>query len=246
MENKQKLLELPMNNLGLGKAFNNWFCNNKLQQSEVITLSEFISLNQGLKSNQESLVCWRSIEVAKTLHRSFVKESASFKKLKNFLLENKFTHKDFMLLLPEIKTAKGLLPDLSLLDKEILLELPYHKVTDTKLSCGPANRILHYFFEVKKYPYQQTILVKDILGLTGDQLQLFFSGKILEKTFVSIQNKFKTYGLTGKDGPFMELPLPLTKTKEDYINDLIQNKSFSKQDAITAVDFGIIAGWIFV
>ena len=245
-ENKQKLLSLPMNKLGLGGAFNGWFYDKDIQQSDVITLAEFISLNQCLKINKEAFICWRDDEVGKRLHRGLIKDSVSFKKLKVFLLKNNFTHKDWILLLPEIKTSKGMLPNLALLDKKILLELPYHRASNAKTSCAPANHIKYYFFENMDYPVDRPILVKDIINLTGKQIESYFPSIILKRSLASIQKRFKECGFTEKDGPFMKLNLPLTKSKDDYINDLIENKNFSKKDALIAVELGIRVGWIFV
>lgn len=244
MENKQQLLDSPMNKLGLGGAFNSHFYSKDMQQSEVITLTEFISLNQCIKANKDKFVCWRNSEVEEILYyRQFIKESISFKKLKSFLLENNFTHKDWMLLLPNVKTPKGLVPDLTFLDKKSLLNLPYHQVTETKLECRPAERI-RYFFE---HQGDELILVKEILSLTNIQVNSLGSSKsFMEKTFVNMQKKFKKYGLTEEDGPFMKIRFSWSQSKDDYVNDLIFNKDFSKEEAIIAVNFGVRAGWIVV
>ncbi len=245
MENKQKLLDSPMNKLGLGGAFNNYFWSKDVQQSDVITLTEFISLNPFLKASKEIFICWRTPEIKRSIrHRTFIKESRSFQKLKNFLLKNKFTHEDWVLLLPNALTAKGLLPNLALLSKQSLLNLPYQHVTETKLSCRPAELIRYYFERSSEQP----ILVKDIINLTDDNLQSSFFPpykKTMEKTFVNIQKRFKRYNLTKEDGPFMKIDFSSKKSKDYYLNDLIHNKGFSKKEAITAINLGIKAGWIF-
>lgn len=244
MENKQKLLNSPMNKLGLGGAFNNRFWNKDMQQSEVITLAEFICLNPFPKANKELFICWRTLEVkSKLYYGQFIKESRSFQKLKGFLLKNKFTHEDWMLLLPDVNTAKGLFPNLGLLSKQSLLNLPYHHVTETKLSCRPAEIIRYHV----GHSSEQPILVKEIIDFTTDDvttLVLGFSGKLMEKTLANIQRKFRRYGLTEKDGSFMKIHFSLTKSKDDYVNELTVNKGFSTEEAVMAVNFGIKAGWI--
>lgn len=240
MENKQKLLDSPMNKLGLGGAFNSHFWNKRVSQSDVLTLSEFISLNPFLKGNKGKFICFRTPEIKREAYcRDFIKGSASFQKLKNFLLKNKFTHEDWILLLPDVKTSQGLVPDLSLLDKASLVNLSYHKVTGTKLHCQPSERIRDYL----GYPSEKPILVKDILGLTHKQVK---TPRYMERTFVNIQKKFKKYGLTEEDGPFMEIHFSSTKSQYDYVNELISDKGFTKKEAILAVDLGIRAGWISV
>jgi len=244
MENKKKLSDLPMNKLGLGGAFNNYFFNKRgQQQSDVITLAEFFALNQSPRANKETFICWRTKEIKEKFlrFRGFKKESVSFQKLKIFLLKNKFTHEDWVLLLPKIKTSKGLIYDLSLLDKEVLLSLPYHKVTETKLNCHPARRICDC---LNRSYDDQFILVKDILCLTNEQVKLLPG--YVEKTLINIQRRFKKHGLTDEDGPFMKINFSSVRSKDDYVNELIAIKGFSKKEAVLAVNFGIRAGWISV
>ena len=250
-ENKKRLLELPMNKLGITGGFNGWFYNKHIEQQEVITLIEFISLNQHLKNGNERFICWRNDEIKKKLRirDGFIKNSASFKKLKRLLLENGFDHQDWILLLSEIETPKGLVPNYALLDKKSLIELSLLKVTDIKENCWPASN-LHIFIAEVESDFYQPILVKDILVLNGKKIDSMFTrgygSRTMEKTLISIQKKFREYGLSKEDGPFMSLNLPFTKSKKDYIEDLIQNKGFTSSEASTAVDFGIKAGWIQV
>ena len=247
-ENKKRLLGLPMNKLGITGGFNGWFCNKRMEQKDVVKLFEFISLNQHLKNQNEQFICWRNDDIKKKLRREgLTKRSASFKKLTKLLLENGFDHKDWILLLPEIKTSKGLVPNYALLDKKSLIELSLFKVTDIKESCMPATSLHIFISEVESTLYQP-IQVKNILSLDGKKIDSLFKrgygNQTLENTLISIQKKFREYGLSEEDGPFMSLNLPCTKSKEDYIEDLITNKGFTDSEASTAVYLGLKAGWI--
>ncbi|MDB5255077.1 MAG: hypothetical protein JWL92_453 [Candidatus Nomurabacteria bacterium] len=63
------------------------------------------------------------------------------------------------------------------------------------------------------------------------------------KKLKEIQNTLKGYGLTKKDGPFMEIGTLLISSKQELIEELVTYKAFSKEDAETAVALGIRAEW---
>lgn len=248
MENtkiKKQLLATPMNKLGLGGAFDSWFWGKHMQQKDVLSLKEFMNLNS-LKASTEKFIC-RRIESDQPSSCGFIRRSKSWEKLKEFLLKSGFTHDDWAMLLPEVDSSAGVALDIKLLNKKILLSLPYLKVTDVKAVCGPARAIQH-FFDSKGGPMM--IVVKDMLSLTGEMIgSILPSGcerRKLEKTFQGVQAQFKLYGLTERDGPFMKLKFPFTHSREYHVDDLVNNKNFTRKDADAAVDIGIKAGWIKV
>ena len=242
---KTALLGLPMNQLGLGGLVNNHFFKPKyMKQEEVITLSEFISCNSGLKINEDSFLCSKNEDLKErvpSLDYGFKKGSKSWKKIKTVLLENGFTHKEWILLLPDIKTAKGMFPNFALLKKDVLLDLPICKVTNIKESGEPYERLKDFFFKNEGTTRYISVSVRDIIMLDIKGAQSIYG---VEKTLISIKKKLTEYGFTGKDGPFMKLNFSKLESESDYIEDLINNRDFKRKEAETAVRLGIKAGWI--
>ena len=252
MKNKNELLNTQMNLLGLGGAFNGWFFRSwNMRQEQVMTLKEFIALNIVARTRNgsgqdipESFLCSSDEEMSNRAYPGFKKGSTSWKKLKVFLLENKFSYKDWPMLLPEVETTQGKRPDYSLLDKKTLLLLPVYKVTGAKLASSPINDIGNELLNEKD---PEKIKVSDIMKITSkDADTLSGEPQSIQKTLFNIQKKLKAYGFTEKDGPFMKAVWKKSYTEEDFVNELVHNKNFSRNDAITAVKFGVKAGWIIV
>ncbi len=247
MKTKNELLNTKMNELGLGGAFNNWFFDDKrMKQHEVLMLKDFITLNRDLKINTDEFVC-RVVASNPLDRRGFIKASTSWNKLKKFLLENNFTHDDWIMLLGEYKSSKGQVYDYSLLDKPTLFSLPVNKVTDAKANCQPLQTICSSITNSNDI---KGLTVKVLLTTKQEILQARLGGHFLDRTIQhtlsGIQNRFFAYGLTQKDGPFMKMRFGSIKTSKDYVDDLVQNKKFTRNKAIRAVKLGIEAGWIQV
>jgi hypothetical protein len=238
---KQELLNTPMNMLGLGGAFDNWFFNQKeMQQSEVITLKEFIELNPGLKIGTDTLICTNTPE--KLGYRSgFNKSRTSWGKIKNFLIKNKFTHKDWIMLLPEkIENGKKV-NDYAKMSKDDLLLMPICAITNVKPYSWPFKRTVKAITESIS---PEKCIVNVLIDWSISELEKEVTGPSVRPTLHSIQQKLFAYGFTKKDGKFMQSRFGKIETKQDYIDELIANKSFSKKDAMRATDLAIKAGWI--
>ena len=250
--NLKALLNTPMNKLGLGGVFNSWFFRpKKMTQDQVITLKEFIALNPFMKVNGERFTCWRDNDLQKYLSYGFAKESASWIKLKEFLIMKGFTFKEWIMLLPNIKTNKGYVPDYKLLGKKILVDMPVCKITDVKPNCDPFRQISSATFGAERNhndPFQ--LKVKDILRWTAAEINTEFpsseKNRAVRNTFLSIQGRLRHLGFGEKDSVVMKAYLFSLRTREDHITYLVQNKEFSRTDAVKAVAFGIKAGWIHV
>lgn len=249
---KKDLLNTPMNQLGLGGAFNNWFFYiSYMTQDQVLTLEEFISLNVDIKTNNDVFTCIKSEIEKAPIPKGFVKESKSWDKLRNFLIKNGFTQKDWILLLPTKKTGRGEVPDFKFLEKEMLLKMPVHKVTEVKPSCTPFKKIGNFILKEDWKGVPDQLKVEDILKLNPKKIrnQSFVQGydgfdRTVMHTLLGIQKKFLEYGITEKDGLFMKAFLEPLKSEKSYIADLVQNLGFSPKDAQTAVSLGKKAGWI--
>lgn len=248
--NLKALLNTPMNELGLGGVFNSWFFRpKKMTQDQVITLKEFIALNPFMKVNGERFTCWRNDEVNNYISHGFAKESASWIKLKDFLIMKGFTYQEWVMLLPNIKTDKGHVPDYKLLGKKILVEMPVCKITDVKPNCYPFRQISNATFGNERNhndPFQ--LKVKDILCWTAAKINTEFPlserNRSVRHTFLSIQARLRQLGFGEKDSVFMKAYLFSLRTREDHIANLVQNKGFSRPEAVKAVALGIKAGWI--
>ena len=246
--NRRELFNAPMNNLGLGGAFNRWFTNcgdgQKIEKKDILTLIEFMGLNPNLMTNKDTFICHKKDLPCRPNHFGFIKDSKSYKKLKQFLLDNQFDYKDWVHLLPDIETPKGKLPDLTLLDKDILGDQPFSIVTGVKKLRGPVQQLEYIYHPENQSQRKSTLSVNDVLGLNMDQITSVAYIKSYGKTLQVIQRKFKELGFTAEDGPFMQINFPNSKKRENYIEDLIKFKGFTRTRAIRAVNDGIDAGWI--
>jgi hypothetical protein len=237
MNKKETILNMPMNMLGLGGAFNRWFFQRRMQQSDVITLKEFIALNDKLLATDESFITWRDSETHKILRYGFSRKYESWKKLKSFLILSGFSYKDWILLIPE--TEKSF--DYSVLDKKILIKQPVWKICGVKPSCVPMECIASMFGDEDR---PEKINIGQILELTLEVAQEKSIDYYINPTLNLIQNKLKAYGFNKKDGPFMNFFWKETKSEKDFVEELVCNKSFSKKDAVTAVKLAQKAGYI--
>jgi hypothetical protein len=248
---KQELLNMQMNQLGLGGAFNRWFTiyglGQKTEKQDILTLRDFIGVNPGLKTNKEVFFCYKREGSRLMEWPGFIKDSKSFKKLRQFLLDNEFTYKDWILLLPDVDTPKGKRPDYSLLDKKTLLDQFVSRITGVKGACEPVQQLEYIFHpEDKYYPKMSTATVEQMLSLTMEKIESVASIYSYGRTLQIIQGKLKNFGFTSEDGPFMEIKFPESKSKDKFVEDLVRFKGFSRRDAKIAVEFGLRAGWIKV
>jgi|GEM_PF-6404650 len=247
---KQELLNTQMNQLGLGGAFNRWFTiyglGQKTEKQDIFTLQEFISVNEVLKSNKEVLICYKREAGRIQNSPGFIKDSQSFKKLKKFLLDNCFTYEDWILLLPEVDSPKGKRPDYSLLDRKNLMDQSVSRVVGVKGLCEPVQQLEYIFHSENRYLRKSTVTIREVLGLTMEIIESVASIYSYGKTLLIIQRKLEDFGFTKKDGPFMEIKFPESKSKDKFVEDLVRFKGFSRRDAKIAVEFGLRAGWIKV
>ncbi len=255
LKKKKDLLNTQMNQLGLGKAFNGYFFNyyksSTMSQSDVLTLAEFITLNPKLITNNDMFVCWKTEDIKRQVHQGLVKDSRSFIKLRNFLLENGFNQNDWILLLPTKKTGRGEVPDFKYLEKSIIRQMPVYKLTEVKPTCDPFRKICSFVFGDTWTGNAEQLTVGDILKLSPKAIkhQSLIGGwdcfdRTTMRTFLGIQKKFSEHGLNEKDGPFMKAFLEPLNSVQSYVADLVQNEGFSKKEAETAVRVGKKVGWI--
>ncbi len=239
---KNTLLNTPMNKLGLGGALNNWFSYyGREKQDEVLTLGEFIKLNSDLKTQSETFRVWKNEDglLYKLQKIGFEKDSISWKKIYDFLINNGFAYKDWIQLLPNIQTPRGMCPNFALLDKKTLMTIPVHKIVDIKRSCNPYKRIQSYMEK-----WDEVLTVSDLLlGLSTEQVEYLAKHGDTENAMGRIQKKLKDYGFTAKDGDLMKSKLlPEDRTTINYVKDL-QNEGYAKKEAEFIVNIAVQKKW---
>jgi hypothetical protein len=181
----------------------------------------------------------------------------SIKLLKFILLNNGFTVNDWIMLCPRINAGGGKGQyDLSALPKEWIKNSPLESFTKIAFKSSLIARKLPEMLEVcfKKMPsainnpiaYET---VGDFLNLFTPEFQVFLSTVDRKKrspylSMFSLQNVLRALGFDQNDGYFMSLVNPWEKTKQYYVNQLMNAHNFSSEDAMIAVDLGLKVGWI--
>lgn len=213
---KQDILLTPMNKLGLGTRFNSHFFYSKrnlMNQEEVITLDEFLKLNNQPLVGKEGFIVWKSEDARKKIWNSdnFTVVSDAFSKLKSFLLENNFDYNDWIMLLPITEDPQYRFRfKYELLSKEKLSKIWIHRISGIKANSIPYRNLWWIVNpngdnrNICKPP----ITVEQVLGL--DTGMLFHDGgptwhSHQLKSIPKIQKKLREYGFSEKDGVFMTL-----------------------------------------
>lgn len=206
-ENKNPLLDSPMNKLGLGRCFDryfldesdkNYFVNGvsrRMNQKDVLTLREFIDLNPSPRENK--FLKTRKDDFKNGKNYFLDSGTESFLKLINFLEEAGFNHQDWIGV-----SHKKRQPVLENMTKREILALPAIEVLGIYESCSPAKILEKYF---KKY--QKDISIKDIIQLTDEQISLHLMETL--STLQRLQRRLRRFGFRDSDGPFMEASLDL-------------------------------------
>ena len=206
-ENKNPLLETPMNKLGLGRCFDRYFLDEseknyfvdgvsrRMNQKDVLTLQEFIALNPTPKENK--FLKTRKIEFKNDKNYFLDAGTESFLKLVAFLEEAGFNHQDWIGV-----SHKKRQPVLANMTKRQIMELPAIEILGIYESCSPAKKLEEYFKKCQK-----DISIKDIMQLTDESVSLFMM-EILS-TLQRLQRRLRRFGFRDGDGPFMEASLDL-------------------------------------
>jgi hypothetical protein len=256
---KQALLATTLDNLGVEKMLTKkhvqYLRKNNLNMR---TLAEFIAANNSklLKRKDNFNLC-------------FSVEGRSWTNLRNFLISNGFTVKDWVMLCPKKKMAWGETYDLSALSREQVEQLTldsivqasystvgyYHYYEDESMrGClnSPIDRkILATVLKIDPSSEEyrtRRLSVKEFLVLFDPQkieTTFIFSGYRTSRhsSMVGLQKVLRRLGFTEKDGEFMKVVFG-GKTKQYHINRLVNEKKFSESEARTAVEWGLKAGWI--
>lgn len=258
---KKQLLNSQMNRLGFKGAFNNYFEDNnsfrkqqRIPQEQVITLQEFFDLNKSLVFTNDFFICSK---VDRKNPMIIKLDSVVYKKFKQFLIDNGFTHQDWINLLPKTKRLQGGLTfDLSLLSKEQVLGCSIESATGINVSSHFYRRLFQVIKNTElERPYCNRLTVRELLQITDTQIDEVFGHKYsfgdhkgdtrrsFENTFGLIQKKLFGFGFTKEDGNFMKKVFEV-KTVESLVELLIQTKGFNKEKAELAVKLGLEAGFI--
>lgn len=247
---KKHFLQTQMNRLGFGGAFNKIFEDSysgraqRIDQSDVITLQEFFDLNQSLAYTNDFFVCDK---VRKGMYVS--PTSIVYKRFVEFLINNGFTYKDWINLLPKTKRVQGGVTfDLSLLSKEQVLRCTIQSVTGINTDSSFYHDLIEVVKGVRSEDYFGiSVTVKELLSMTYKEIQKIYDAEYslrsYETTFELIQKKLQSFGFTKDDGIFMEIVFQV-KTSESMIELLIQTKGFDREKAKLAVELGLEAGFI--
>ncbi len=266
MKLKEQLLQTKMHQLGLPKSVSRYFFNPRdIKEEDVITLQEFIKMNHEILGNKDPFF----ISKAHKEHflnnynsrNCFDKRSATWTKIKTFLLENGFTYKDCVHLLP------GGRRDMSLLSKKQILSLPMRNLNMeyytfqilrqyiTKVDDVDRNDFSVFKeYENAKRNYNQSFHctpIAELMVLNGSDIQMIMKEEEPDRrrfrlVLHNAQRKLKSWGFTKTDGKFMGLYLyPTCHTKDEFVTYLTTEKSFSKKQALTALKLGKRAGWVW-
>lgn len=254
-KNKKKILCTPVNQLVTSIKITGYAARNSWT---VMTTQEVFNANQSLKANKEVIKCFKDADG--NSRGSFIKDSKKWRALRNVLLENGFTHKDWLMLLPETGNPKYF--DISLLSKTQLMKLPFRQVCEMKPSglayCALAdfihpetngtvhqNREDHEEFlniavhELLKIGYEEAEKIINAQGTFGMNSK---DAITFRKALYLAQEKLVKYGFTMDDGSFMKAYFD--KPYKNQMAHLTRNKGFTYSAAKKAIEIGKKAGWI--
>jgi len=195
-ENKKNALETKMNNFGLGQSFDRYFFskdNPKMNQEDVLTLQEFINLNQAPR--EERFLETRKKEFKKGKYHLLDKQTTSCVKLIELLKEMEFNHQDWAVISKEKRK-----PVLKNMAKDKIMNLPAMEIIGMYEGCCPAKIIADYF----KKPHKE-IYIRDLMQL-NDQI-IFEEMREIISAIQRVQRRLRRHGLKDRDGLFMEAHL---------------------------------------
>lgn len=261
---KKQLLNTQMHKLGLPSLVTKHFFDAKYDKEEdVLMLKEFFELNHELFTNKTAFFTKkdqvRRFRNNYSHNEGFLKTSKTWHILKDFLLKHNFTHRDCLHLLD--KESSGV----QLLSKKQILSLPvevmftrpvFYQIIEYLYGQEPVS---DYYKDKSSYDRAMRNYAKKYHGTTVAQI-IALTGKDVNNIFKkedsfwrqyrislhNIQKKFKGWGLTKKDGPFMGLYLyPTCHTKKEFMTYLITEKGFTAPAANLALVLGMEAGWVY-
>jgi len=218
-DQKLKLLDTRITELGLGDGVNKNFAFDALKKpiasDDVLTLGEFITLNQKVLKRSQLLICNKKGQTMMAL------SSPHGKILESFLAEKGFDKHDWILLAPQGSGKEY--KDLSSIDKEILKQLPYVDVCQM-VKSSETTRCIDQILELRKKSKEENALsLESFLQLSKEQFSwVYFNQSYPFKTllklsasFIRTQKKLIELGFTKEDGPFMCIP-PRSFSKKDF------------------------------
>ncbi len=244
--NKEVLLNTKMDQLGLGKRLNGYFCHKGISYlkdtpvEQIFTLREFIEQNQLMDRPSVYTFFITSITNGVTSMdsvRRLPKKGLTWQKLKGFLLDKGFTPQDWIHLTPEVKTSKGMKPDFSKMEKSDLLKMDVRLVSSIHSSTSLC--ILAHRIEEIDPDFEDNVTVGKVLLIP----EINTNSKSFQQTMYSLQKHFKSFGLTGVDGPFMEIEFIKEKTYNHFVNEAMA-KGRSRHKAEVLVSAAMNLGWI--
>ncbi len=230
MYSKIKLRGTQMHLLPGLPALRKYFFTKGMDEEKIPTLQQFFEWNLIPTWGRYCFRCdYHNLgPTRKGLHRY----SKAFISLRQFLLDNGFDHNDWCMLLP--KTTSGEL-DYGKLKKNFLISLPVARMVSIQTAAIRTSPFAHIAEKLWKKDIGELfeISVHDVLRIRWKQI----TGEIkkdrrMMTTLQVIQKTFRSWGLTGADGTFMQLPLYVQpKGKAQWIEYLIQQRAFEKEEA---------------
>ncbi len=262
---KNQLLNTQMHKLGLPNLVVNHFFNARHDsEDEVVTLKEFFEMNHQIFTHNTAFFTKKSQKRRFFSNYwftdGFVKTSKTWQILKKFLLNNNFIHRDSLHLLDKESAS------INLLSKKQILSLPvegifskrtvFHHIIEYMYGSEPVSADYRYkgAYDNAMRRYATKLhgtTVAQILALTGKEIKLIFNKsdsfwRQYRMSLHNLQQKFKSWGLTKYDGPFMALYLyPTCHTKKEFIIRLTTEYGFTVSEARLALTLGKKAGWIY-
>jgi hypothetical protein len=196
-------------------TFNRWFVeykyrgfhnrkhpsNSILNEASIPTLGEFLERNKKPVQNHDHL--WSGNE------KGFPAQNASFKKLKQFLLDNGIT--DHWIVGGSKKRQLNLFP-MTMLKQRDVLQLPFVTVCNIKAKSNTFQQFVRLFPRIQS----SEITVAQVLAIDqegtetitghGPMWRLDYAQVQAFRTFILlIQKKLRTLGLSETDGAFMTI-----------------------------------------
>lgn len=223
---QEELLEKRMTELGLGGAFNNWFLRFPRNNPRLTPYEPAITLKEFFKRNQKFLSCATDRFSCNVNGEGFSLQSASFQKLKRFLIEHGFTQDDWLML--GSRNRQGSLFPFSFNKKSEILTLGFVTWNIIK----PRSQAFQLLIQALPKMDVESITAAHILALSQDDIEEVTGTRSFWKlsydqvqgfrVFITkLQQKFAMCGFTAQDGPFMNISFKKEK--------LVRNMTYYKR-----------------
>ncbi len=223
---KEELLEKRMTELGLGGAFNNWFLRFPRNDLRLTPYEPAITLREFLNRNQKFLSCITDRFSCNIKEEGFSLQSASFQKLKRFLIDNGFTQDDWFML--GSRNKQGSLFPFSFNKKSEILVLQFVTWNIIK----PKSEAFQLLVQALPKVEVGSITAADLLALSSDDIEKvtgrrnywklsYVQVQGLRIFITKLQEKFTLCGFTREDGPFMDISFKKEK--------LVRNMTYYKR-----------------